>query len=80
MQFHYIFKKHVEQLNPCYIAFKWPAIHYKLAASMPVMTTPHTVVSQLVFVTIDTFLSLEGCNTFQAEAKIQPFPCGRYGS
>lgn len=51
----------------CYIAFKWPEIHYRLSASLPVMTTPPTVASQLVFVATDTFLSLEGCNTFQAK-------------
>lgn len=44
------------------------------------MSTPHTVVSQLVSVTTDTFLSLEGCNTFQAEAKLQPLPDSRYSS
>lgn len=49
----------------------WPTIHYRLSASLPVMTTPHTVVSQHAFVTIDTFLSLQRCNAFQAGAKIR---------
>lgn len=42
---------------------------HSTAASMPAITAPHAIMSQLVFVTTDTFLSLEGCNTFQAGKK-----------